>query len=115
MSNWIKKFKIMTPLVLFLGGCASWQATADAWKGRQIDDLIYRWGPPAAVHQLADGRKTVSFEHSRILQATQYYCIVTFNTDANGAIVSSTVDGNIGGCNRFFAIKKAPAAYGTQE
>ncbi len=115
MSNWIRKFKIMTLLILFLVGCAHWQTTADAWKGKPIDELIYRWGPPASMYELGDGRKTATFKHSRVYQASTYYCIVTFNTDTNGVIQSSTIDGNIGGCNPFFTIKKAPTAYDTQK
>lgn len=89
-------------LSILISGCASWQATADAWRGRKLDDLIVSWGPPASVHQLGDGRKAVLFTHSRFVQGTQYYCNVTFNTNPSGIIVSSKVDGNIGGCNRFF-------------
>jgi len=92
-------------LIVFVGGCASWQATADTWKGRKLDELIVSWGPPASVHQLEDGRKSVLFNHSRFVQGTQYYCNVTFNTDPSDVILSSKIDGNIGGCNRFFGSK----------
>lgn len=93
---------------ILISGCASWQATTDAWKGRKLDDLIVSWGPPASVHELQDGRKAVLFSHSRFLAGTQYYCNVTFNTDPSGVIVSSKIDGNIGGCNRFFGDKGPP-------
>lgn len=95
-------------LALSAAGCASWQVTADAWKGRKLDELILSWGPPEKVHELEDGRKSVLFTHSRTIQATQYYCNVTMNTDSSGIIVSSKIDGNIGGCNRFFGTKGAP-------
>jgi len=95
-------------LIVLVSGCASWQATADAWKGRKLDELIVSWGPPASVHQLHDGRKSVFFSHSRFVQGTQYYCNVTFNTDESDVIVSSKVDGNIGGCNRYFGSKGPP-------
>jgi len=95
-------------LLILISGCASWQATADSWKGRMVDELIVSWGPPASLHELGDGRKAVLFTHSRFVQGTQYYCEVTFNTDPSGIIVSSKVDGNIGGCNRFFGSKGPP-------
>ena len=95
-------------LFILISGCASWQATADSWKGRMVDELIVSWGPPASLHELGDGRKAVLFTHSRFVQGTQYYCDVTFNTDPSGIIVSSKVDGNIGGCNRFFGSKGPP-------
>jgi hypothetical protein len=84
------------------------RTTADAWKGRKLDDLIARWGPPEKVHELTDGRKSVLFTHSRLVEATQYYCNVTINTDAGGTIVSSRINGNLGGCNRFFRINGPP-------
>lgn len=93
---------------LYLASCASWQITTDAWEGRNIDDLILSWGPPESVHELSDGRKTVLFRHSRMNQGTELYCNVTFNTDIDGIITKSTVDGNIGGCNRFFGSKGPP-------
>ena len=37
----------------------------DAWKGHHIDNLILDWGPPAALYQTADGRRTATFSHSR--------------------------------------------------
>lgn len=95
-------------VALVAAGCASWQATADAWKGRKLDDLITSWGSPEKIHELNDGRKSVLFTHSRLIEATQYYCNVMINTDAAGIIVSSKVEGNIGGCNRFFRTKGPP-------
>lgn len=95
-------------LFILISGCASWQATADAWKGKKLDELIVSWGPPASVHELEDGRKAVLFTHSRFVQGTEYYCNVTLNTDPSDVIVSSKVDGNIGGCNRFFGSKGPP-------
>jgi len=99
---------LLSVIVLIGVGCASWQATVDAWKGRKLDDLILSWGPPEKIHEFDDGRKAVLFAHSRAVKATQYYCNVTVNTDPSGIIVSSKVDGNIGGCNRFFRTNKPP-------
>ena len=104
------RFILSAAIVLFLASCAAFKADeiTESWKGRHIDDLILSWGPPAAMHEVDDGRKTATFSHSRVISATQYYCNVTFATDASGAITTATVDGNLGGCNRFFADKGPP-------
>src|SRR5438094_4960244 len=104
----IYRMLLITYFVLLASGCASWQATADAWKGQKVDDLIARWGPPEKIYNLNAGRKSILFTHSRFIEATQYYCNVTINTDAAETIVSLKVDGNIGGCNRFFRAKGPP-------
>ncbi len=95
-------------LSLLIGGCAYWQATADSWKGRPLDELIYAWGPPAEAHELNDGRRTALFRHSRLSDGTEYYCDVSFSADEQGTIVFAQVEGNLGGCNRFFATKGTP-------
>ena len=41
-------------------------------------------------------------------QTAVYECTVTFATDKTGRIVSSDVQGNLGGCNYLFR-SKAPA------
>ncbi len=104
------RFILSVAVALMLTACAAFQAdeTTEAWKGRHIDDLILSWGPPAALYGAGDGRKTATFSLSRVISATQYYCNVTFGTDAFGTITTATVDGNLGGCNRFFADKGPP-------
>jgi len=94
--------------VLSLVACAHWQQTADAWNGRSLDELILSWGPPVSIYTASDGRKVASFRHSRLHGGSQLYCNVTVNTNISGVIVSSKVDGNVGGCNRFFAEKDPP-------
>ncbi len=71
-----------------------------------MEELIINWGPPDAMYTASDGRRTVRFSHSRFYQGTEYYCLVTFQTDAQGIIRASTVRGNLGGCNRF--LKRIP-------
>ncbi len=97
-------------VVLAVAGCAAFEGEriTGAWKGRHIDDLILNWGPPAAFYEAADGRRTATFGHSRAIAGTQYYCNATFGTDARGIITTAQVDGNLGGCNVFFANKRAP-------
>lgn len=94
--------------VLFLVACAHWQETADAWNGRNLDELILDWGPPESIYTAGDGRKVALFRHSRIHGGTQLYCNVSVNTNTSGVIVSSKVEGNMGGCNRFFGDKGPP-------
>lgn len=93
-----------------VASCAAFEGEriTDAWKGHHIDDLTLDWGPPAARYEAADGRRTATFSHSRVITGTQYYCNATFGTDARGIIVTAEVDGNLGGCNVFFSNKRAP-------
>jgi hypothetical protein len=105
----IAKLLLVLLLSGLTAGCASYRETTNAWVGKRVDDLIYRWGPPSAMSELPDGRKVVTFSHSRFIDGTQYYCNVTFRTDVSGTIVSSDIDGNLGGCNHFFANKGPPA------
>ena len=104
------KFILSIAVALVLTACAVFQADeiTGSWKGKHIDDLILSWGPPRAIYEAGDGRITATFSHSRVISATQYYCNVTFGTDASGTITTATVDGNLGGCNRFFADKGPP-------
>ncbi len=96
---------LLLALLVFLSGCANWDRTAGSWTGRTIDDLIYAWGPPSNAADLPDGRRTVTFSHSRDITGTSYYCNATFRSDHDGVIVSHSIDGNIGGCNRLFGGK----------
>lgn len=102
-------------LLLLLGGCA-YGAVAQSWEGRPLEDMIYRWGPPAAEQRLSDGRIVAQWSHARtggafvdtlntvtqptIVTAFSYHCTVTARTDTQGIVRSVEVDGNIGGCNR---------------
>lgn len=104
-------FVIATVLTLstaILGCATNWKESADSWKGQNLDDLIVRWGPPDSIYRASDGRRTALFRHSRLYQGTELYCNVRFTTDVKGQIESSAVEGNIGGCNRFFADKPRP-------
>ncbi len=94
--------------MLSLVACAHWQQTADAWNGRSLDELILSWGPPESIYTAGDGRKVALFRHSRFYEGTQLYCNVSVNTNTSGVIVSSKVEGNMGGCNRFFGDKGPP-------
>ena len=109
---------LIAGLAGFAAGCTSWQATADSWAGQPLDDLVATWGPPASVYDFEDGRRSVSYTHQRTgiintgntvspTMAVTYECAVTFMTDRRGLIVSSLVDGNLGGCNRLFRNKPA--------
>ena len=100
-------------IVLLCGACglffpADGDAILKAWHGRDLDDMIIQWGPPAAIYTTRDGRRTATFSHSRVNEATQLYCNATVSTDPQGVIVDSQVDGNLGGCNRLFADKGRP-------
>ena len=89
--------------------CAAFSSRdiVSSWEGHDVDDLILDWGPPADDYKAKDGRRTLTFSHSRVITGTQYYCDVTFAVDADDVIQSGSVDGNLGGCNRFFAIKRS--------
>ena len=96
-------------LVMALTACALADARpiTDSWKGRHIDDVIIAWGPPASMYRAEDGRTTATFSHSRMSSGVEYYCHVTYSTTTAGVIDAATIDGNIGGCNRFFSDKRA--------
>ena len=94
-------------VTLFSAGCGSWDKKADSWNGHNLDEVVSSWGPPATVYDMDNGSRSVVFSHSRINDGTQLYCNVTMNVDSAGVIKSSSVDGNIGGCNRFFGTKDA--------
>lgn len=55
---------------LIATGCASWQATIEAWNGRKLDELIMSWGLPEKIYEFSDGRKCVLYTHPRMIQAT---------------------------------------------
>ncbi len=96
---------------LAISACANWDSIAGSWVGKKADDLIFNWGPPAAVYELGDGRKTLTFIHHRLSGGPQgsqsLYCIVTFGANERGVIQTFAIDGIIGGCNRFFGNKSA--------
>ncbi len=98
-------------MALVLTACANWDSIAGSWVGKKADDLIFNWGPPAAVYELDDGRKTLTFIHHRLSGGPQgsqsLYCIVTFGANERGVIQTFVIDGNIGGCNRLFGNKSA--------
>ena len=97
----ISRFGSIAVAATLLFGCANWQPVSDSWRGRPIDEVIYAWGPPYAEARLQDGRKTISYRHVNM----EFQCIVTFRTDSSSIVTSSTVEGNIGGCNQFFRSK----------
>lgn len=52
---------------LALLGCAS-ASTYESWRGRNIDDLQFSWGPPARAMRLSDGRTMVAYEHGHFVR-----------------------------------------------
>jgi hypothetical protein len=94
-----------TLAALALAGCAS-SATVDSWRGRNLDDLQFVWGPPARTSTLADGRRMAMYEHIHYVQGNSYQCTVTFFADASGSIVRTDTAGNIGGCNALLRSKQ---------
>ena len=103
--------------LLFLAACANWRGIPESWYGRPLDDLVKNWGPPGASHDFADGRRMIAYGDQHQVsgfnpyapyQTAVYECTVTFTVDEAGIIVSSEVQGNLGGCNYLFR-NKAPA------
>ena len=97
-------------LAVTLSACAAFQADeiTNSWKGHPLDKMILSWGAPAQVYTVSDGQRTATFSHARFIDGTQYFCNVTVGTDVAGIIKTTRVDGNLGGCNYFFA-DKSPA------
>lgn len=95
-------------MLLTATSCASLHTNEimSSWVGKKVDDLYYSWGTPEKEKTLNDGRKVVQFTHSRLGQGTTLYCNATFFVKSDGLIESYDVDGNLGGCNRFFGDKK---------
>jgi hypothetical protein len=89
-----------------LVGCAS-ADTVTSWEGRQVDSLIFAWGPPMQDAKLGDGRRVLSYSGSYQIEATTYYCNAIFRADPMGQIVETNIDGNLGGCNRLLSSKPA--------
>ena len=107
----MKPHRVVTVLALVLlplAACADWAGVSSSWQGRSLDQLVTVWGPPQAIYEMDDGRKAVSFAHQRFIAGTSYYCTATFNIDPANRIVSSSIDGNLGGCNRLVGNKFAP-------
>ena len=98
---------IYLALFLVLYGCASHQAILNSWKSQPSDELIYRWGAPESIVTLEDGRKIITYKHSRLHAGTEMYCIVTFRIGVDGKVDDASYEGNIGGCNRMFGTKPA--------
>ena len=107
---------LATVLVLGFSACVDHAGIANSWVGRNVDDLIYNWGPPARVHEFPDGRKVVQFSHASqvgvvgspggyVAGGYTAYCNLNFNTDAFGIIRSWKADGNLAGCNKLFGRK----------
>lgn len=92
--------------VVAVTACAS-TSVFESWRGRNIDDLQFSWGPPSRATRLSDGRTMVAYEHGHFIEGTAYQCSVTFFADPNGRIVDANAAGNIGGCNRLLRSKRA--------
>lgn len=90
--------------VLAVAGCMG-GSTLESWKGHQVNDLVFAWGPPDKQDRLPDGRQVLSYGHSHMIGATSYDCDAMFRVDAAGIVQSAEADGNIGGCNRLLLSK----------
>jgi hypothetical protein len=102
----MRRVAVVAIAMLGVAGCAS-TSTFESWRGRNIEDLQFAWGPPDRTSRLSDGRSMVVYEHSHFIQGTSYQCTVTFFANSNGTIVDSNASGNIGGCNAMLRSKPA--------
>jgi hypothetical protein len=102
-------------------GCAD--ERAEAWIGRNLDDLIRAWGPPTAQATLTDGTKVVEWSIDRTVKEPyrhsdgaggsysgniRHHCSVRMEVNRENIITSAKVDGNLAGCNALFRNKDAP-------
>lgn len=106
MEESMRRPLLLLTAISLLSGCASGD-NARSWVGQKVDDLIYSWGPPAAVHELSDGRQSLTFSHHRLIGGNSLYCNVIFSADGQSVIRTVDIDGNIGGCNRLLGSKPA--------
>ncbi len=133
------KWSRILAAIWLLGGCASTPPADDiaaSWQGRDINDLIYSWGPPTGIYELPDRRKLLTYTYTgaslaatnpfaaigHVLQSTAAgmrgypaplpppspRCKVTFRTDAADLIVSHDITGG-SGCNA--ALAEKPQAF----
>jgi hypothetical protein len=100
--------KIQTLIVLgsafLLSGCLGTD-TLNSWKGRNLTDLVYAWGPPDRQDRLPDGRAVITYSHQRLVGLNTMECEAVFGADKAGIIRDATASGNIGGCNRMLLTK----------
>lgn len=104
----IKQAVLLILASLALTGCgAPWSQSADDWRGEHIEDLLRSWGPPASSYETLDGKKTVWYSNSWFSAdaGKQYYCDVSFWTDSVGVISGHAINGDFGGCSRFFTVR----------
>ena len=101
-----------------LGACTNFNQTFGGWVGHHADELVTQWGPPAATHEMRDGRKVLSYSAQQHYRAEgpgipvpfsgTYWCEVTYTTDSGGFIVDGKWKGNLGGCNTLLRRKGLP-------
>ena len=99
---------VLTLVLPLLVACANWGGVSSSWQGRSLDQLVTVWGPPQSIYEMDDGGKVVSFAHQRFISGNSYYCTATFNINPSNRITSSSIDGNLGGCNVLVGDKYAP-------
>lgn len=93
-------------LLFLLTACVS-ADVANSWNGADVDSLIMAWGAPDREYQMPNGGQEISYTHERFIVGVSYYCTVKFTTNARGVVINSTVEGNLGGCNRLLGSKPA--------
>lgn len=99
---------VLALVLPLLAACADWDGISSSWQGRSLDQLVTVWGPPQSIYEMEDGRKVASFTHLRFINGKAYDCTATFNINPSNHITSSSISGNIGGCNRLVGSKYAP-------
>jgi hypothetical protein len=112
------RLTLIVALLFVMAACATWRGIPESWHGRHNDELVAAWGPPHMQHVNADRSRVAAYTHQHQVsgfnpyapyQTAVYACSVTFNIGSDGLILSSRVEGNLGGCNTLFRHKsKAP-------
>ena len=105
MKNIILIFSLIT---LFYGCVASFEPLQEEWTGRNLNDLIFAWGPPQNTSELSDGRTVVRYSTSVVSGnsgiVVTLRCQIDVFVESDNTIVRMDMDGNIGGCNNLIRV-----------
>jgi hypothetical protein len=85
----MKNGKVVAAIVIFLSACATtanYEKILSSWVGKNVDNLVLSWGPPASFYPLSDGGRVLQYSNQRNVQFGGYTTMVPQTTYQNGTV-----------------------------